>query len=83
MQGLDYRLLVSHSKHWGSYANPLIDTEEQTSILLDVSYAPSTWEGWKLKGSIAYDYGGTILDDNFGCMLTISKFGILKSHKNK
>ncbi len=83
MQGLDYRLLVSHSKHWGSYANPLIDTEEQTSALLEIAFTPSKWNGWQLKGSMAYDHGKTILGNNFGCMLSISKLGILRSNKNK
>ncbi len=77
MEGLNYRLLLSHSKHWGSYDTPLIDTEEQTSALLEVAYAPAQWEGWKLQGSIAYDHGKTIVGNNFGGMITISKSGIL------
>ena len=77
MEGLNYRLLLSHSKHWGSYDTPLIDTEEQTSALLEVAYAPAQWKGWKLQGSIAYDHGKTIVGNNFGGMITISKIGIL------
>ena len=77
MEGLDYRLLVSHSKHWGSYTMPLIDTEEQTSALLEVAYSPSQWKGWQFKGSVAYDHGTTIVGNNFGGMLTVSKSGIL------
>ena len=77
MEGLDYRLLVSHSKHWGSYVMPLIDTEEQTSALLEVSYAPTQWDGWQFKASAAYDHGNTLIGNNFGGMLTVSKCGIL------
>ena len=77
MEVLDYRLLVSHSKHWGSYYIPLIDTEEQTSVLFEISYTPSRWKYWEFKGSVAYDHGKTIVGNNFGGMLTISKSGIL------
>ncbi len=77
MEALDYRLLVSHSKHWGTYAMPLIDTEEQTSVLLEMSYAPTQWDGWQFKASAAYDHGNTLIGNNFGGMLTVSKYGIL------
>lgn len=77
MKGLDYRLLVSHSKHWGSYSMPLIDTEEQTSALLELTYSPTHWNGWQVKGSFALDNGNTILGNNCGGMISICKHGIL------
>ena len=77
VEGLDYRLLLSYSKHWGSYTMPLIDSEKQTSALLEVSYAPTRWNGWQFKASAAYDHGNTLIGNNFGGMLTVSKCGIL------
>ena len=73
---LAYRLLLSHSKHWGTYNRPLIDTQEQTSGMLEISYAPHCWKGWNFKGTVAWDRG-KMLGDQCGGMLTISKSGIL------
>jgi hypothetical protein len=56
---------------------PLIDTEEQISAVLEVSYAPNQWDGWQFKASAAYDHGNTLIGNNFGGMLTVSKCGIL------
>ncbi|MBR5803868.1 MAG: hypothetical protein IKY31_05990 [Bacteroidaceae bacterium] len=74
---IDYRLMISFSKHWGSYYMPLIDTEEQISAILEVAYNPSQMKGWQIKGSIGYDHGTTIIGNNYGGMLTVSKIGQL------
>lgn len=76
LSGLDYRLLLSHSKYWGTYAIPLVDTQEQTSALLELSYAPSRFAGWRAKLSLAWD-NGKMLGDTWGGMLTLQKTGVL------
>lgn len=74
---LTYRLLFSHAKHWGTYATPLLDTREQSSALLELTYTPTRRaSGWQLKGSVGYDHG-TVLGNSLGGLFTISKCGIL------
>ena len=34
-------------------------------------------KGWQIKGSIGYDHGTTIIGNNYGGMLTVSKIGQL------
>lgn len=74
---LSYRLLLSHSKHWGTYATPLLDTQEQTSALLEFTYSPTRWvSGWQLKCAIGYDHG-TVTGNKLGGLFSIAKSGIL------
>lgn len=73
---LSYRVLLSHSKYWGTYNAPLIDTQEQTSSLLELTYTPLRWKGWLVKGAFAWDNGSAV-GDNCGGMLTLRKTGIL------
>lgn len=77
ISGLSYRLLLSHSKHWGNYNIPLLDTREQSSGLFEVSYAPTRWaKGCQLTAAMAYDHG-TVLGNNWGGMISLRKCGIL------
>ena len=73
---LSYRILASHAKYWGTYMQPLLDTKEQTSTLLEIAYSPKKWQGWQVNASAAYDHG-KMLGNNFGGMVTLRKTGVL------
>ena len=73
---LSYRILISHSKYWGTYHKPLIDTREKTSALLELTYEPTSWKGWELKGAFAFD-NGDFPGNSVGGSIGIRKIGLL------
>lgn len=77
-QSLSYRMLLSYSRHWGTYDNPLNEIKKQFNSLFEVTYAPQQLKGWSFTVSGAMDRG-SILGNNYGGMLVIRKQGIIKS----
>ena len=77
-QSLSYRMLLSYSRHWGTYDNPLNEIKKQFNSLFEVTYAPQQLKGWSFTVSGAMDRGN-ILGNNYGGMLVIRKQGIIKS----
>jgi hypothetical protein len=72
---IDYRLLATTTRHWGCYGAPLKDIERVTSIMLECSYRMGDRYDWKFSLSGAMDIdSGSLIGDNKGVMLTISKF---------
>ena len=72
---IDYRLLATTTRHWGCYGSPLKDIERVTSIMLECSYRMGDRYDWKFSLSGAMDIdSGSLIGDNKGVMLTISKF---------
>lgn len=77
-QSLSYRMLLSYSRHWGTYDNPLNEIKKQFNSLFEVTYAPQQLKGWSFTVSGAMDRG-SMLGNNYGGMLVIRKQGIIKS----
>ena len=76
MRDLDYRVLLTYTRSWGSYTVPTRSVLHNFNALLEVNYHPSRFSGWNGRLSIAAD-GGRLLGKSFGAMLTISKSGWL------
>lgn len=74
-QEMDYRVLVSYSKNWGTYNDPFEEIEKNVSTLFEWGYAPRWLENWKLTASLAFDRGD-LIGNNSGGMITIRKTGI-------
>ena len=73
---VDYRILTTFTRHWGTYYRPLDKLEDITSLMLECSYRPGHSNNWKISLSGAMDVdGGNLLGNNKGLMLTISKKG--------
>lgn len=66
---LDYRLLFSYRKGWGSAFNPLIDPWTDTSMLVECNYRLNS--RIDLKGQLSFD-AGDMYGDNFGALVTVS-----------
>ena len=75
---LDYRIMASWTKHWGSYEDPLPTTLTQLSTMGEICYTPAKLNGWKFTLAIAYDHS-KLIGNNFGSMLTICKSGWLSN----
>lgn len=75
---LNYRIMASWTKHWGSYEDPLPEPLTQLSTMGEVVYTPKRLKGWKFAGAIAYDHS-RLIGNNFGGMVTICKEGWLSN----
>lgn len=75
-QGWAYRIMGSYTRHWGSFTDPLVNPEDVTSIMLEISHTPLKLRGWQFTGALATDCG-SLIGDNIGGMITIRKTGFL------
>lgn len=73
---LAYRVLLSFTRHWGTYREPLDETRHQNSMLFELTYTPKRLKGWQFEASCGVD-DGDYLGSSVGGMLTIRKSGIL------
>lgn len=75
---LHYRFMGSWSKHWGSLEDPLPTPLTQLSLMTELTYSPSQWNGWHFTGALALDRS-QLIGNNFGGMITIRKIGKIKN----
>lgn len=73
---LDYRFLVSYRKSLGTYNSPRLKTADDTSFMLEASYAFKQVKGLSLKGQFAMDRGN-LLGDSYGVLVALKYDGIL------
>lgn len=72
---IDYRVLASYTKHWGTYSSPFEEVRDISSLLLECSYWLGGTYDWKFTLSGAFDIDGAtdLIGNNKGVMLTITK----------
>lgn len=73
---LDYRVLLTLTRSWGSYFHPAPRIRHNFNGLVELTYRPRRLKGWSGRLGIGWD-GGCLLGRSFGAMLTISKKGWL------
>ena len=71
---INWRLLLSYTKSWGTYHYPTDNVKENYNGLLEVKWTPRRLKGWHAALGMAAD-GGNLLGRSFGCALTIGKCG--------
>lgn len=71
----DYRIMVTSSRHWGTYEEPYNEVGRLNSYLMEGTWLPSGIYGWRFKLSLGLDSGkGTPMGkSNKGAMLTVSR----------
>ncbi len=76
---LDWRLLLSYTRSWGTYQIPYPDVKNAFNSLVEVTWKPSSrmLKGWTGTLGLAMDRGD-IVGHNYGMQLTITKTGWLK-----
>lgn len=72
LDDLQYRLLLTSSRSWGTSFIPTRNIKNQFSSLLEMTYTPKKLVGWKFSGALAYD-DSSMIGDNFGFQLKLSK----------
>ncbi|HIU39668.1 MAG TPA: hypothetical protein IAD18_08395 [Candidatus Limisoma intestinavium] len=73
---LEYRLMFSYRKSWGTYSVPRLATIDDVSLMVEGIYSFKQVEGLSVKGQIAFDRGD-LLGDNFGVLLSVNYKGLL------
>lgn len=76
LPGVDYRVLLSYTRSWGTYGVPLDDVEKNVNALFEVTWRPRNLKGWSGTLGLGADRGA-MLGRSYGAMLTISKTGWL------
>ena len=71
---LGYRIMASHTRHWGSYEDPLPSPLNQSSTMAEITVTPKKMDGWIFTVAVAHDHS-KLIGNNFGGMLTIGKRG--------
>lgn len=66
---LDYRMLFSYRKSWGSAFTPLIDPVSSTSMLVECNYRLNT--DIDFKAQLAFD-AGKVYGNSFGALVSVS-----------
>ena len=73
---LDYRVLTTYQKGWGTYGNPYLKAYDNFSFLVEAKY--KFRHNWTVKGGYAMDFGSEkMYGHNAGFQLTVTKSGLL------
>ena len=83
LAGLDYRLLATWQRGYGTYNMLFDDPETSVSLLAEATYRfadTSKLAGWAVKASVGMDRGD-IYGDNTGAQLTVVKTGFLNKKR--
>lgn len=77
---IDYRVLFSYRKGWGTATQPLLKPWTDTSMLAECDYRLPSVKGLSLKAQLAWD-AGSMYGDNFGALISVSYSGIFNIGK--
>lgn len=67
----DYKLMVTYSRNYGTYQNPIEPRLDGYSFLASTSYQPERWENLSFNASLAADFG-ELHGQNLGVMFGVS-----------
>lgn len=77
---IDYRILGSYRRGWGTGIVPLASTIDDTSVAVDATYRVPSIQGLTINAQVAFD-AGSMYGDNFGAMVSVSYSGIFNIGK--
>ncbi len=77
---IDYRVMFSYRKGWGTGLVPLLETLDDTSLSVDATYRVPSIKGLAIKAQVAFD-NGSMFGNNFGGLVTVSYNGIFNFGK--
>ena len=78
---LNWRMLLTFSRNWGTYLRPLSERMDNFSGLLEIGINIKKFPGWNLKGAVAWDKG-KLLGNNFGGLISLSYEGFFTLSKH-
>lgn len=71
---LNYRLLCSVQKSWGTYEEPYVPPRHAVNLMLEMNCMLAS--GWQVSSAVGMDRGG-VFGKNTGLQITLTKKGIL------
>ncbi len=74
--GIDYRILYTYSRNWGTYDEPYSMVLPGHSFLAEVKLSPNKWKGWSASVAFALDRGQHA-GKQTGLQLTLRRTGWL------
>lgn len=74
---VNWRVLLTFSRNWGSYRYPLPEVYNNFSGLVEAHFSPKKLKGWYASAAVAWDHGA-LLGNNFGAKISIGKTGWIK-----
>lgn len=83
--GLDYRLLATYQKGYGTYYDFYPDPKEDFSLMLEARYTcpeGMRFAGWSVTGAFGLD-AGKLYGNNIGGQITLSKSGIFNIKRTR
>lgn len=78
--GLSYRVLGGYRRSWGSGRIPFLAPKDDTSFMLEATYAPPRVSGLTVKAAFGLDHGD-LYGNTAGGMITVSFNGLIRIHK--
>ena len=79
---MEYRMLATYQKSWGTYAFPFCKMHHDVSFLIDVAYHFK--HDWNVRGAYAMDFSSNqVYGHNAGFQLTVSKSGVFNLGKKR
>lgn len=85
LDNLNYRILSTYQKGYGTYQKPYLDPRNNISLMAEAEYVfpkKSILEDWSIKGTYGMDTGN-IYGNNHGFQISIAKRGLLKTTRKK
>lgn len=70
MDGLNWRLLVSNTRSWGTYEKPFPEVRSMWNFLAEVKWRPERIKQLECRFALAFDKGD-LVGDNFGVLLGV------------
>lgn len=71
---LSYKLMGGYRRSWGNGKIPFITPKDDTSLMLEANYRPSSLPAWSFKGAFALDHG-SLLGNNTGAIISATYSG--------
>ncbi len=77
---IDWRLLITHEKSWGTYASPLLNPQRGNYLLAEVGWHVRQIPGLQIRGAYGMNQG-KLLGNSHGAMLTVAYSGWINKTK--
>ncbi len=74
---IEYRILYTHEKSWGTYSNPHTDPVKADFLMIEATYSPHQVKGLSIGAAYGQNWG-KLLGESKGAMLTVSYSGWIK-----
>lgn len=79
---VEWRLLYTHEKSWGTYDTPLPDPLKANCLLAEACYSPAKVPGLSVRASYGMNQG-KLLGNSHGAMLTVGYSGWINKKKEE